>query len=1155
MPEGQTPQYSDHVPSDTDLLAGFTVERRLGQSRATVDLVRDLQTDRHYAVKHIRTETPGQSASAFQEAQRWIGLPDHPHIAACHFTRLGARSLALFAEYVADGTLAERIARRPARPSDHAAELRTVLTIAAQTAWALDAAHACGTLHLDVKPSNILLTADGAAKLTDFGISAHAWSLHETQDRMLRVWLEEFVGPFDEKENPEVFQAMVANARRNLLLGAFTEDPPPAPHTLPYASPEQAEGETAGAASDVWSWAVTLLEMLLGECTWPSGSIAPYVLEAALATPGPRSLTIPEPLADLLERCFRIEPEQRPPSLRELAAELLEIAESETGAPLLCTPPPRPVPETVDFRVGDRRMTGGGVWKGGRTLLLQASTLIARPYEHTLAFWPSGVGTMRSWLLQELNALNEAHRMLVEAPGDPTPERSDLAREALLSAAAVLVRLGDGPAATEKFRACVTATGDEPSTALVEALSMLANHLRRQGRWKESSEVAERAYDTARQLPDVEDSRETATAVVTALVSAAHHGEDPRRQLDLLRKAYEIARAARLPGAEVVTLTNQGMLLDALGHREAAAELFRRVEERLSDPRPIPGFDIATRAQTWSALAEHHTDDVPAALRCLTRARDLLARLVERGETDLLGALGRTESRLVELHRRLDGHAAATTTALAAQNHLSNAAAEGHGDPLHELARASDYAAAMLWDSDPAAALEAAEAALVIWTRLVQSRGTAAWGVQLAEGHRKVGVCRLKTGQPQRAEECYENGLAVTRHPDYPSSPTGSLIAASLLQEVAVLRRRSGERDEARRLYAEALAHLNEPDHPEHAEARLQTRFALSNLLYDEGRTRQLLDAERENLAEVAAATQRGVLDEGRLAFAAYRTGQAAMDWGDFTCAVEAGEIAARTYLRLVRSGRPLHDAVGLARWALGINLVHLGRLAAAEEQFEAALREFAEATRTDETETVLRAIDGDSRSAYVEFIVERLPGIRTARRPSAADVETYLDEQSWILGGSIERAEREGGNSRAWREVAWCVGLLDGLAQEHAGTAVRDLLADAGYLLGTLTSDGQLGAAAHGFRTAAGVWGATAKAEPAKTDADGMLYLDKWLSALLLLMGTHLRDGDRSAAQHVRKELMSAVANACPDRTEEWNRHAAEAWDTAGGADSEPSS
>ncbi|MGW2303167.1 protein kinase domain-containing protein [Streptomyces sp. NPDC001809] len=1155
MPEGQTPQYSDHVPSDTDLLAGFTVERRLGRSNATVDLVRDLQTDRRYAVKHIHTETPEQSASAFQEAQRWIGLPDHPHIAACHFTRLGARSLALFAEYVPDGTLAERIARRPARPDEQAAELRTVLTIAAQTAWALDTAHACGTLHLDVKPSNILLTADGTAKLTDFGISAHAWSLHETHDRMLRVWLEEFVGPFDEKENPEVFQDMVANARRNLLLGVFPEDPPPAPHTPPYASPEQAEGGSAGAASDVWSWAVTLLEMLLGECTWPSGSIAPYVLEAALATPGPRSLTLPEPVADLLERCFHSEPEQRPQSLRELAAELLEIAENETGTPLPCTPPPRPVPETVDFRVGDRRMTGGGVWKGGRTLLIQASTLIARPYEHTLSFWPSGVGTMRSWLLQELNALNEAHRMLVEAPGDPTPERSDLAREALLSAAAVLDRLGDEPAATEKFRACVAATGDEPSADLVDALTRLANHLRRQGQWEESSRIAERANDTARQLPDAEDSGDTAEAVVAALVSAAHHAEGPSRQLALVRQAYEVAQAAGLPAATLVTLTNQGMLLDALGRRKEAAELFRRVEERLSDPRPIPGFDVATRAQTWSALAEHHADDVPAAVRCMTRARDLLARLVERGETDLLGALGRTESRLVELHERLDGHTTATTTALAAQKHLNHAATDGHREPLHELARARDHAAATLWNSDPAAALQAAEAALVLWTRLVRSEGTAAWGVQLAEGHRKVGVCRLKTGQPQRAEECYENGLEVTRHPDYPSSPTGSLTAAILLQEMAVLRRRSGERDEARRLYAEALARLNEPNHPGHAEARLHTRFAVSNLLHDEGRTRQLLDAERENLTEVAAAVRRGVLDEGRLAFAAYRLGQAALEWGDFTCAVEAGEIAERTYLRLVQSGRPLHDAVGLACWALGINLVHLGRLAAAEERFEAALREFAEATRTGETETVLRAMNGGSRSAYVTFIVDSLPGIRTARRPSAADVEPYLIEQSRILGRSIERAEREGRNSRAWREVAWCVGLLDGLAQEHGETPVRDLLADAGYLLGALTSDDQLGAAAHGFRTAAGVWGDTALADPEKTDAAGMLYLDKWLSALLLLMDTHLRDGDRPAAQRVQEELMSTVADICPDRTEEWSRHAAEAWDAAGGANTGPSS
>ncbi|MFE6062535.1 protein kinase [Streptomyces sp. NPDC056431] len=1155
MPDGQSPQYSDHVPSSDELLEGFTVERRLGQSRATVDLVRNLQTGHHYAVKRIHMETPEQSASAFQEAQRWIGLPDHPHIAACHFTRLGLRSLALFAEYVPNGTLADRIARRPARPNDPTAELRTVLTIAAQTAWALDAAHACGTLHLDVKPSNILLTADGTAKLTDFGVSAHAWSLRETQDRMLRVWLEESVGPIDAAENPEVFQAMLANARRNLFLGVFPEDRPPAPHTLPYASPEQAEGGSAGAASDVWSWAVTLLEMLLGECTWPSGSIAPYVLEAALARPGPRSLTIPAPLSNLLERCFHSEPNHRPQSLRQLAEELLEIAENETGTPLPCTPSPRPVLETVHFRLGDRRMTGGGTWKGGRTLLIQASMLTARPYEHTLSLWPSGVGTMRSWLLQELNAINEAHRMVLEAPGDPTPERTDLARQALMSAAAVLDRLGDGPAATEKFRSCVAATGDEPSTDLVDALSRLANHLRRQGQWEESSQVAERAYTTARELPDGGDSTEAAEAVVAALVSSAHHTEEPRDQLELLRKAHDIAQAAGLQAAALVTLTNQGIVLRAMGSEKAATECFRRVEERLSDPSPIWGLDVVTRAQTWSALAEHHADDIPAALRCMTRARDLLAELVERGETDLLGALGRAESRLVELHEPLDAHAAAATSASAAQKHLSHATLDGHGQPLHELARARDHAAATLWDSSPAAALEAAEAALVLWTRLVQSEGTASWGVQLAEGHRKVGVSHLKAGHPQLAAECYANGLAVTQRPDYPHSPTGSMVAATLLREVAILRRRAGERSEARRLCTETLALLNEPDHAQQAELRMVTRNTLSGLLHDECRWQQLLGAERENLAEVEAAVNRGVLDQERLAFAAYRVSQAATDWGDLMCAVEAGEAAARTYLRLAHSGRPLRDAAGLACWGLGMNLVHLGRLPEAEEQFSLALQEFAEADRTGETDSVLRAIGGDSRSAYVEFIVERLPRIRTARQLSAADIETYLVEQRWLLSRSMNRAEREGKDSRAWKEVAWSVGLLDWLAQEHGGTSVRHLLAGAGYLLGMLTSHDRLGAAARGYRTAAGAWSDTALAEPEKTDTSGVLYVDRWLSALLYLMDTHLRAGDRSAAQRVREELMSAAGEVCPDRAEEWNLYTASAWDAAADAGTGPSS
>ncbi|MGW7130096.1 protein kinase domain-containing protein [Streptomyces bobili] len=1147
MPDGQRTHYSNHVGAGADILEGFVVERRLGQSRATVDLVRHLRTGHRYAVKHIRTETSEQSAWAFQEAQRWIGLPDHPHIAACHFTRLGERHLALFAEYVPNGSLANRIALRPARPGDEAAELRTVLTIAAQTAWALDAAHVCGTLHLDVKPSNILLTSDGTTKLTDFGISTHAWSLRETQDRMLRAWLEESVGPLDAVDDPEIFQDMLNSARHNLFLGLFPKVLRPAPYTQPYASPEQAEGRSTGAASDVWSWAVTLLEMLLGECTWPSGTIAPYVLEAALARPGPRSITIPPPLSDLLAECLHSDPDRRPQSPRELAGRLLAIAEEETGTPLLCTPPPRPVQEAVDFQLEDRRMTGGGIWSSGRTLLIQASMLTARPYEHTLWFWPSGVGTMRSWLLQELNAMNEAHRMVVEAPGEPTAERTDLARQALLSAAAVLDRLGDGSAATEKLRACVAAASDRPSADLVDALSRLANHLRRQGEWEESSQVAERAYAAARQLPGSADSAEAAEALVSAFVTRSHHAEGLHEKLSLLRKAHDLALSAGLQAALLVTLTDQGLVLRAMGREEAARECFRRVEERLSGLEPLRGLDSARRAEIWSALAQSHTDDVAAALRCETRARDLLAGLVEHGQTDLLGALGRTELSLGWLHERLGAHAAAATTLLAAHEHLGRAAQDGHAEPLHELAQVCDHAAAMLWDRSPAAALEAAEAAVDLWTRLVESEGTARWGVQLAEGHRKAGVAHLRTGQPHQAEASYRDGLAVTRHPEYPVSPTGSTVAATLLREVAILRRHGGARSEARALCTKALGRLTEPNDPRQAELRMYTRYTLAGLLHDEGLLRQVLDAERENLTEVEAAVNRGVLDGERLADAAYRVGQAAAEWGDFACAAEAGETAARTYRSLAEAGRPLHDAAGRASSGLGVNLVRLGRLPEAEKQFTRALKDFGAADRTAETATELHQMSGDLRSAYVEYVVGRLPEVRTAQQLSAGGVEECLEEQRGALRRSMNRAEREGKGSMASETVAWCVGVLDWLVQEHGGASVRDLLADAGFLLGMLASREQHGAAAvRGFCTAAGVWRDTALADPDEADASGVRYADKWLSALLCLMDTHLRDGDGSAARRARAELESAVRDVCPDRADEWSGYAAATWDSA---------
>jgi serine/threonine-protein kinase len=118
-------------------------------------------------------------------------------------------------EYLAGGSLADRLAREGAQP------LGRALDWLRQAAAALDAAHASGIVHRDVKPANLLLDDDDCVKVADFGIAsaAHLASFTET----------------------------------GTVLG-----------TAGYLAPEQARGETATPASDNYALAVVAFELLTG---------------------------------------------------------------------------------------------------------------------------------------------------------------------------------------------------------------------------------------------------------------------------------------------------------------------------------------------------------------------------------------------------------------------------------------------------------------------------------------------------------------------------------------------------------------------------------------------------------------------------------------------------------------------------------------------------------------------------------------------------------------------------------------------------------------------------------------------------------------------------------------------------------------------------
>jgi len=224
-------------------------------------------------------------ASFAREAETWVGLGLHPNIATCHYVRTIGGIPRIFVELVDGGSLADWIRGGRLYEGGERASLERILDIAIQSAWGLAHAHARGLVHQDVKPANILMTKEGAARVTDFGLAAAGSSV----------------------------------AYRGM--------------TPAYCSPEQAAGGRLTPMTDLWSWAVSVLEMFTGEASWSSGQVARYALDAYILE-GPRDgrrPAMPEAVAALLSRCLETEAGDRPAGMDEAARLMRRAYEGAIG--------------------------------------------------------------------------------------------------------------------------------------------------------------------------------------------------------------------------------------------------------------------------------------------------------------------------------------------------------------------------------------------------------------------------------------------------------------------------------------------------------------------------------------------------------------------------------------------------------------------------------------------------------------------------------------------------------------------------------------------------------------------------------------------------------------------------------------------------------
>jgi len=329
---GQDVIAADELTAPDIGASGLMVLERIGRgSQAVVYKCRQAVIDRDVAVKILLPSAAGDAESRtrfIQEAKAAAQL-SHPNIVTIHEIRPLKNTICIVMEYIDGGSVKDLLeVRKRFEPAE-------AVLIVRQVAEGLRAAHVRGTIHRDVKPSNIMLTSDGAVKLADMGLARRA-------------------GEADEQEGK-------------------------AYGTPYYISPEQVTGDPPpDHRTDLYSLGVTLYEMVAGRppfmASTPQEIMRMHVLQQP---PDPRDLVpeLSQPLCWLLAKTMAREPEDRYQSAQEFidALDQLDLLTLDTVA----SAPLDLVRQLAGIAKTQRRRTGRAD-AAARVALTQAELALVR---------------------------------------------------------------------------------------------------------------------------------------------------------------------------------------------------------------------------------------------------------------------------------------------------------------------------------------------------------------------------------------------------------------------------------------------------------------------------------------------------------------------------------------------------------------------------------------------------------------------------------------------------------------------------------------------------------------------------------------------------------------------------------------------------------